>query len=51
MMLSLQTLGTTQATTIVIKININHINSYTTKRLWERHKKNGKIAHGKVNQQ
>jgi len=39
MMLSLQTLGTTQATTIVIKININRINSYTTKRLWERHKK------------
>jgi hypothetical protein len=42
MILSLQTLGTIQATTIVIKINMNGISSYTTNRLWERHKKQWK---------
>jgi hypothetical protein len=51
MILSLQTLRTIQATTIVIKINMNHISSYTTKRLWEKHKKEWKNRTWKVNQQ
>jgi hypothetical protein len=42
MIWSLHTLGISQATTIVIKININYISSYTTKRLWEKHKKQWK---------
>jgi hypothetical protein len=42
MILSLQTLGAIQATTIVIQINMNRISSYTTKRLWGRHQKKWK---------
>jgi hypothetical protein len=42
MIVSLHTLRISQTTTIVIKINMNYISSYTTKRLWKRHKKQWK---------